>query len=471
MAETTKFIEATKNIKDLAKGMIITAYIGFSKQYNSMDKEACRFVQHNFKKAKAQVYRQEEKLDVYIEEVVEGDTLLRVFEIPPDLKKLTIVSEKLKTALQRRGFLEFDVKYPELTKDEKEELKDAIDLVKSTNLTVSEKKEKQKQAKAKTNDFIQTVNKNIKTGKEASKAVENIMDNARRGKVGIDDVKNYVDNITANSSSEAISAIISLKQSDQTYDHCVDVGVIFQTNYFKIVERKGERGIFQTKNQAMLGAFMHDFGKSKIPKDILDSTARFDRDSREMKMMQSHPKYGAELLSGMNMPESIVNMSYYHHVKLDTKINSCYPRNIDFSKVIYETRLLGLIDIYQALVGRRKYKKSWNPPAAIRYLDALAGVEYDLDVWDEFVQTIGYYPLGSLVELNDKTIGFVVNVPEKDLEKPQVAIVRNANGEDLVHHDLIDLEDEEDISIERDLDVRETFGAKALKIFASINVS
>ncbi|MBU3917901.1 HD domain-containing protein, partial [bacterium] len=218
----------------------------------------------------------------------------------------------------------------------------------------------------------------------------------------------------------------------------------------------------------LLGAFLHDFGKSKIPKEILDSTVRFERESREMKLMESHPDFGAKLLSDMDMPDAIVNMAHYHHVKQDTTMNSCYPKNVDFRKVIPETRLLSIIDAYQALVGRRKYKKSWNPPAAIRYIDALAGVEFDMDIWDDFLQVIGLYPKGSLVELSDKSIGFVMSVPKENLDKPQVAIVRNKFGEDLDSHTLIDLEFEKDIIITQDLDIEDTFGEKAIDIFTNL---
>jgi HD-GYP domain-containing protein (c-di-GMP phosphodiesterase class II) len=186
--------------------------------------------------------------------------------------------------------------------------------------------------------------------------------------------------------------------------------------------------------------------------------------------MESHPTFGAEILSGMDMPDSVINMAHFHHVKQDTTMNSCYPKGVDYGKVIYESRLLSIIDAYQALVGRRKYKKSWNPPAAIRYIDALAGVEFDMDAWENFLNVVGLFPKGSLVELGDHSIGFVMGTPKQDLKRPQVAIVRNPSGEDLTHHSLIDLELEQDLSIISDLDIEETFGHDALNVFTNIQI-
>jgi putative nucleotidyltransferase with HDIG domain len=281
----------------------------------------------------------------------------------------------------------------------------------------------------------------------------------------------YVDKITGEASSEAMSAIVSLKRSDQTYDHCIDVGVIFQSSYYRIIERQRRPSIFENKSQAMMGAFLHDFGKSKIPKEVLDSTVRFDRDSREMKLMESHPTFGAELLAHLKMPDYIINMAHYHHVKQDTSVNSCYPKNVNYDSVIYETRLLSIVDAYQALVGKRKYKKSWTPPAAIRYIDALAGIEFDMNAWEDFISVMGLYPKGSLVELSDSSVGFVMSVPESELNKPQVAVIRNSDGEDLDSHSLIDLSFEKEITIKKDLDIEEALGREALKIFSGLNVS
>jgi HD-GYP domain-containing protein (c-di-GMP phosphodiesterase class II) len=218
----------------------------------------------------------------------------------------------------------------------------------------------------------------------------------------------------------------------------------------------------------MFAAFLHDFGKSQIPKDILDSQKKFDRDGPEMKMILSHPAKGAELLKKMGMPTYAVNMAYYHHVKLNTFMKSSYPQGASYETSIMESRLLAIVDIYQALVGKRNYKKSWSPPSAIRYLDALAGVEFDPEIWNNFLQVTGKYPKSSLVELSDDSLGFVMNVPKEDLDRPQVAIVRNAAGEDLTRTPLIDLAVERNISIVKDLDAQDIFGEKCLNTFLNI---
>ena len=268
-----------------------------------------------------------------------------------------------------------------------------------------------------------------------------------------------------------MGVLASLKKSDQTYAHCTDVAAIFQSTYIKLMKQKGIELSPEKKHEMLLGAFMHDIGKAKVPKDILDSTVRFERDSREMKLMQSHPAFGAEILTNMGSTDMIINMAHYHHVKLDTGMKSSYPLGINFDDLVMETRLIAIVDVYQALVGRRSYKKSWAPPAAMKFIDQLSGIEFDMDVWETFHQILGKYPVGSLVELNDGSMAFVVETADEDLDRPRVAVVRNAKGEDLTNNPLIDLLEEPDIKIIKDLDNHEALGDASMDIFTNLKIT
>jgi putative nucleotidyltransferase with HDIG domain len=397
------------------------------------------------------VERGGERLTTPVENVIEGDRLLELFAFPDSLKKLTIVNVRLVQELKKRGFAHFRVqKRPK---------------------TPNARTIKHQQTVRKVSELVEKVKANEKVRGEATGAVEDMMDSTRMGKANITDVKRYVESIVSDGGSEAISVIASLKQSDQTYAHCVDVGAIFQVVYKLHCDRQGKELTAAEEQQITLGAFMHDVGKARIPKEILDSTVRFERDSREMQLMQAHPVFGAEILGDMGVPETIVNMAHYHHVKLDTAMKSSYPPVSSFDKVLLETRFMAIIDIYQALIGRRSYKKSWAPPAAVKFIDQLAGIEHDQAVWEEFVEIMGHYPVGSLVELNDGSLAFVVQRHTQDPLRPKVAVVRNGQSETITHHTLLDLETEPDIKIVKDLDNYDVFGDQSFDVFAAIQVS
>ncbi len=467
------------NVNDLEAGMVISAYTSFDSNYRPMDKSTSDFVRHNFRETRAIIKRAGNKQDIPIKILQTGDELLRIHSFPPILKKLTLVNNALVKELKKRGMIGFQVKAsPGIADKSKRDLKELLKLVEQTSDKKSRKglsviQEKRQQKAAIANELIKKVSESLNYRREATASVENTMDQLRRGKSSISDIKLFVKSMSKNASTSAMSALAGLQQSDQIYSHCVDVGAIFQTTYSKIIEKRKTRSVFQNQHDVFMAALLHDLGKSKIPKGIIDSTDHYEKNSRAAQILRSHPIFGAQLLAKMNMPNSMINMTHHHHVKQETSMLSSYPTGVDFKDVMFETRLLSVVDIYQALVGKRKYKKSWSPPATMRYLDALAGIEYDLRAWEPFLQIMGIYPRGSLVKLSDDSLGFVMNVPGQgqNLEKPLVAIIRDSRGENLTHHDIIDLSVERGIRIVKDIDSQEIFGDKALSVFTSISIS
>lgn len=438
-------------IDQLKANMSIIAYTGFNQLYRPMDDTVCKWVKLNFKGSMVRVNRNGEKLELMINQLKIGDHLNRIYKFPSNLKKITTVNDRLVQELKLRGFVEF--------------------IVHTFGQPKSSKQIRREEAIQQTEIFVNQVKENIRVRDDATYAIEDMMDNTRQGKTDTRDIMNFVKNIVKTSSTGAMSAITSLKKSDQTYAHCIDVGAIFQTVYQKLLKKTKKQSVFENEEQALNASILHDFGKSKIPKDILDSTELFARDSSEMKIIRSHPKFGAELLSKMSMPDAVINMAHFHHVKLDVGVNSSYPEDGIYKNVNMETRLISIIDIYQSLVGKRNYKKSWPPPAAMRYIDQLAGIEFDLEIWEAFEQIMGIYPKGSLVELSDNSQAFVVSVPQTDLKKPQVIVVRDEDGHSLEHNSMIDLLEEQDLSIVKELDSDEIFGEAAIDVFTNLQIS
>ncbi len=441
---------AVVGIKELKKGMNILSFLGFSDKYHHLDEATCKWVQHNFRGSQVTVLRGEQEVELMVDDMQPADNLQKLYKLPSHLTKITQVSDRLVQELEKRGFLRFRV-----------EKKVRV---------VSPDQQKRQQNLNRCNKLSAKVKESVETHEEASEAVETLLDSARDGAFTTTEIQHYAESITSDSSAEAIAAMSSLKASDQTYAHCVEVAAIYTDIYFKCMAKLGQPTPFNGPQDSLLGGFLHDFGKSKVPKDVLDSTAKFERNSKEMRLLQSHPTFGAQLLSDLGMPKHIVNMAHYHHVKLDPGMKSSYPR-VSPNEVMTETHYLALVDIYQALVGKRKYKKAWTPFETIKYLDALAGVEYPLELFNVFLKVMGKYPKSSLVQLNDGRAGFVMSVPEVDLERPQIAVLKNAEGEMLTHHDFVDLFVERDIQIKQVLDAQVVFGDDALDIFSTINIT
>lgn len=435
---------------ELKEGMLILSYTGFDDKLQQLSPKTCQWFKVNFAGCEFKINRSGSELSVSADGIETGDQLIEITSLPEKLKKISVVSIPLKAELERRGFKRFKVAIPIHQKQSNTE--------------------KRKHDTENANELIEQVTENIRFREEAAEAIEYFLDSARSGTINEKKIKNFLGELVDKSSTDALSAIASLKKSDQIYGHCIDVSAIFSNIYLKIAASNNLKNAFVDEKELVFASFVHDFGKAKIPKDILESTTHFEINSPEMTAIRNHPAAGAELVSKMSQSNTILNMVLWHHLKLDTTVNSSYPEKPENVCIAPETRLLSIVDAYQALIGRRNYKKAWSPPAAIRYLDALAGIDYDLTAWDNFLKVIGEYPVSSLVELTDKTLAFVVKSSEDNPANPQVVVIQDADGTWRHKHELLDLSDESEINIVRDLDAQDIFGDKALDTFTRIRL-
>lgn len=456
-------------VNQLVTGMVIVEVSEFSFDYATLDADKLKFLQTEFKGTTAIVMDDSGNREIPIGELKEFDHVQGITNIPSDLKLATVV-DGVGSKLEKQGLIEFMVSVPQGVK-----IPDADGAPKAPQLAIGSDDarklhEKKKVEVKKLIESISTANTN--RGK-ACAAVEDMLDVGRGGNFTSKGAEKMVDEIMKDGSSPAIKAIAGLKGSDQTYAHCVDMSAILQDCYRDILERMGKPASKSTNRFTLLAGFMHDIGKSEVPKEILESTERFEPDSQEMLLLRNHTTYGAKILSEMGMHETLINVANYHHVKKDNTLFTSYP-DVEFSKVRPITRLASVVDVYQALIGRRKYKRSWVPGKAIDYIRHLSGTEFDERMIDQFILSMGIYPVGSLVRLSTNEIAFVLMIaPLEHPTRPIVAVVENASGELLSSHSLLDLMLEKDIEIDEVVDHYEHFTEsedQSYRIFESIRV-
>jgi hypothetical protein len=146
---------------------------------------------------------------------------------------------------------------------------------------------------------------------------------------------------------------------------------------------------------------------------------------------------------------------------------------VSFDEVLPLTRLAAIVDVYQALTGRRSYKRNWVPGKAVQYLRELSGSEFDAQMLRNLLKVIGTYPVGSLVRLSTGDAAFVTKVEGQDSERPVVVVVENAQGELLSTHPLVDLMEEPELSVVEVIDHYEHYDDyedQAFRLFKSLKV-
>ncbi len=228
-----------------------------------------------------------------------------------------------------------------------------------------------------------------------------------------------------------------IKNYDEyTFNHSVNVSIYSLA--------MGKRLGFSKKILTELGitALLHDIGKSKIPRDVLNKPAALS--SEEWEMMKKHPLMGVEIVLNLKQlgeinPRMVVGV-FDHHLMNDL---SGYPRLFLKKGVSLFGRIIQIADSYDAMTTPRIYKKiPYTPEQALAVMLREKEVHFDPLLLKIFIGLVGIYPLGSLVLLNTHEIGIVYKSSHdpKWLDRPFVLLVdRDAQGE--ATKELIDLTD------------------------------
>jgi putative nucleotidyltransferase with HDIG domain len=465
---------------ELRTGMTIQAITALSYEWATLDERRLKFLQNYFGGSHAVVALEAGDKTIPIRQLKATDHLQSIVEIPQNLKIARVV-EGLGQFMEKHGLLEFRVTDPASPPAAAPAAPaklpagaPAAPVAPAAKARDTEALKVRQAAKVReVTQFLETVETASQHRDQTSSSVEDMLDQGRQGRYSSKGVEAAVDEIIQKGSSPAMKAIAGLKGSDQTYAHCTDMSVILQGCYTEMLVRQGKQASDANRRFVLVAGFMHDIGKSEVPKDVLESTVRFPPDSREMQMMRSHTTYGARILSEMGMNSISINVAHFHHVKRDPTLFTSYPQ-VPYEQVLPITRLASIADVYQALIGKRRYKKNWVPGKAVEYVRNLRGTEFDEKMLDSFVESMGIYPVGSLVRLSTNELAFVLSLGPKDhTDRPAVAVVENAAGELLAHHTLLDLAIETDIRVTEIVDHYEHYNKsedQAYHVFQSIRI-
>lgn len=111
------------------------------------------------------------------------------------------------------------------------------------------------------------------------------------------------------------------------------------------------------------GGYLHDIGKSAIPKSILHKPSSLT--PGEWNLMKQHVQLGEELCRSVCSTPSVLTIIRYHHERWD---GSGYPYGVAGEDIPYLARIIQILDVYDALTHERVYKPAFKPSLAIATL-------------------------------------------------------------------------------------------------------
>jgi HD-GYP domain-containing protein (c-di-GMP phosphodiesterase class II) len=188
-------------------------------------------------------------------------------------------------------------------------------------------------------------------------------------------------------------------------------------------------------NNVGLCGMMHDMGKMLVPLEILNKPGVLE--PHEMQIMQSHTNLGYELLkSSQDMYPGAIEVAWTHHERLDGK---GYPRQISNNTISHFSKIVTVVDMYDAITSDRVYQKGRTHLEATNILTNMSGSHLDPLLVIKFIESLGVYPPGCVVEMTNGSIAIVVEVNEKMKLRPKIIILLDEDKNVVPEEVVLDL--------------------------------
>ncbi len=255
--------------------------------------------------------------------------------------------------------------------------------------------------------------------REARRITKSLLDEARLGaSVNTEAAKSTVNECVQSilRNPDALTWMSKMRNEDEyTAEHCLNVCIL-------AISFGRHLGYEEEALQHIgLCGLLHDVGKMKIPPEILNKPDRLT--DKEFKMIKAHTVHGRNLL--MTAPGSyhgVVDVAYSHHERLD---GNGYPRGLKASGISEFSRVVAIADAYDAMTAKRVYEDARSSTDALKEIFDNRGTQFDERLAEQFLEMVGLYPPGSIVEMTNGCVGIVLTTNHKYRHLPKVLVVRN----------------------------------------------
>ena len=184
---------------------------------------------------------------------------------------------------------------------------------------------------------------------------------------------------------------------------------------------------------SLAGLFM-DIGKLMLPNSLLRKSGSLSRE--EQQETHKHTELGLSALAQTTLPEEVLQVIRHHHERLD---GSGYPDQLTGNEIPLYARIAGIVDCYDAMTSPRYYATPIAHSEAIMRLAGWRKTLFQKELVDTFIQAIGLYPPGSLVELTSGEVAVVSDFRVGMGRKPELTVILDANKQRLTRKRVLRL--------------------------------
>ena len=244
-------------------------------------------------------------------------------------------------------------------------------------------------------------------------------------------VEPVVDSISRN--PDACLWVSRLKQHDQyTYQHALSASMW-------AVSLGRQVGLSRQDLRSLaMGCLLMDVGKLRVDPELLQADRELTES--EIEEVASHINHGLQILEECGvMNQDVIEMVACHHERYD---GSGYPSGLVGDSIPVFARIAGIVDTYDALTSNRQYAEAIAPSDAIKLLYHSRDQDFQAELVETFIQAVGIYPAGTLVELSSGEVGVVVAEYRTRRLRPKVLLLLDRKKNRIPQPRVIDLHDD-----------------------------
>ncbi len=183
----------------------------------------------------------------------------------------------------------------------------------------------------------------------------------------------------------------------------------------------------------MLG-LLQDVGKLKLPTAL---AANGPVNAAEIELYRTHVDHSVEILSNTpGLPPELSGLASLHHERFD---GSGYPRGLRGGGIALFGLIAGIVDTFDTLTAPPPFGENLSPSNALNIIYKMRGKQFHPALVEQFIQCIGVFPVGSVVELNSGEIAVVIAQNMVRRLQPRIMVVKDAHGHPLIPYKMLDL--------------------------------
>jgi HD-GYP domain-containing protein (c-di-GMP phosphodiesterase class II) len=269
---------------------------------------------------------------------------------------------------------------------------------------------------AQTTAIVQTMSRAVVSG------------NALDGNRARQAVTEITDSVVRN--PDAMMLLVTMREKAQeTLNRATQVSV-YMTVFGRFLQLERER----LELLGLIG-LLQDVGMLKLTPGM--PARRSDLTGEEEAVFKTHVTHSVEILSQTaGLPAELPGLASLHHERYD---GSGYPRGLKGSAISQTGAIAGIVDTFDMLTAPSPYGVQFPPSNALNVLFQNRGTQFHAALVEQFIQCVGAFPVGSVVELNTGEVGVVITQNLVKRLQPRVMVVQDAKGNPLHPHKVLDL--------------------------------